>query len=125
MMNLSFGGDNEYVDSATKAANSGSGGLIASVLNLLGIGQMVAKAPDPNKAADSPDGPKKDGAKVPGDALMNQKTAPMPVLPAITAAETALGVSPVGTQMPMMPMTTIDPDYAMTQSAFDKAFKRG
>lgn len=67
-LNMSFGGGGEYGTAAAAEAANPKGGpsIIASVLDLLGIGHQVAKAPkDKGKGGSDPESAIEDGT--PGD----------------------------------------------------------
>lgn len=98
-MNLSFGGDNEYVAMAQRAAESGPTKIIQGIFQALGLSKPVANAP---KTEDLADGQTPEGkaTKQTENLAKAQGASEEPInLPAIAEAETALGVKP-------LPLTT-------------------
>lgn len=93
-LNLNLGGgDNEYVDSASRAAASGGGiPLIGSILGMLGIGTPVGAIQSGEAKAE-----KKNATEAAGGKSKNGKSAAdapqgPPMGSAIAEAETALGL---------------------------------
>lgn len=132
-LNLNMGGgDNEYVDAASRAAGKGGGigKLFSGILDALGVHTQVAKAPKEQDLAEglTPQGKeKKQQAKL---ADANSKSEDPVTIPAIAEAETALGVQPLQmapiqvTDQPitpwgqrylegLKPLTQIDPDLGI------------
>lgn len=103
-LNLNFGGDNEYVAMAQRAAEESKGpSIIASLLDAVGLGRQVAKGPKPTDLADgqTPEGKANTQQKKLENA-QSQSKDPV-VLSAIAEAETALGVTPLPTTQAIQP----------------------
>lgn len=132
MMNLSFGGDNEYTDAAARAAASGGGigTLIGGILQMLGIHTPVAAPPkDGSKEASNAGESKKKTAKK-GEQQEKSALAPQPMpTDVLSRAGAALGIdaAPPLTASQWdaryaQSLTPIDPNVGMIQGLFDQAF---
>lgn len=141
-LNLSFGGDNEYVGAAARAAADSKLGIfdiVKGVLDATGIHKRVSK-PDDLADSQTPEGKaKKQSENVQAFNESQPEGEPVAKVSALAAAENAIGVQPLAmtqTTQPLTPwgksyldslkpLTQIDPDIGILQGQFDQAFKRG